>query len=206
MNATAADYGWLDEHCPELMEAYCLTLVRGLTPEALLTRLGATDRGARITGTSSLVAAAYDAWDDGDSQFVGVVEAGGWVLMVEPNGYVGTLEEVLSPLSQGTELVSHFTNVNAADYVNWFVDGELRLHFEPLFAYARYGADPDGSVEDMREAGLDLRDPKEIGDDDLALTTAATFAFAERLTGVRITPELLDAAEFRCGSVPLPGR
>ncbi|MGW1883651.1 DUF6461 domain-containing protein [Streptomyces sp. NPDC001970] len=205
MNATAADYGWLDGHCPELTEAYCLTLVRGLAPEELLTRLGAADRGVRMTGTRGLVEAAHEAWDGGDSQFVGVTTSQGWALMIEPNGYVGTLDEVLSPLSRGSELVSHFRNINAADYVNWFVDGELRLNFEPLFAYARYGADPDGSVEEMSAAGLDVRDPQnQVDDDDFALTTAATFAFAERLTGVRITPELLDGTEFLCGRVPIP--
>ncbi|MGW7249296.1 DUF6461 domain-containing protein [Streptomyces decoyicus] len=31
-HATAADYAWLDEDLPGLTEAYCLTLVRGLTP------------------------------------------------------------------------------------------------------------------------------------------------------------------------------
>ncbi|WP_351224063.1 DUF6461 domain-containing protein [Streptomyces sp. NPDC002133] len=160
MNATAADYGWLDGHCPELTEAYCLTLVRGLAPEELLTRLGADDRGVRMKGTRELVDAAHNAWDGGDTQFVGVVEANGWALMLEPNGYLGTLDEVLQPLSRGTVTVSHFRNVNAVDHFNWFVDGTLRLHFEPLFAYARDGADPEGSVEEMRASGLDVGPPR----------------------------------------------
>ncbi|WP_371778508.1 DUF6461 domain-containing protein [Streptosporangium subroseum] len=32
MTATAADYTWFDERLPGLAEAYCFTLIRGLTP------------------------------------------------------------------------------------------------------------------------------------------------------------------------------
>ncbi|MFE7274635.1 DUF6461 domain-containing protein [Streptomyces sp. NPDC057623] len=39
---TAADYAWLDKRHKHLMEAYCVTLVRGLTPEALLTEVNLT--------------------------------------------------------------------------------------------------------------------------------------------------------------------
>ncbi|MFD8563131.1 DUF6461 domain-containing protein [Streptosporangium canum] len=35
-------------------------------------------------------------------------------------------------------------------------DGEIRLGFEPPFAADRYGSDPDGAIEAMRWAGLDL--------------------------------------------------
>jgi hypothetical protein len=123
--------------------------------------------------------------------------------MIEPNGYLGTLDEVSAPLSQGSEVVSHFCNVNAADHFSWFVDGELRLRFEPLFPHARDGVDPDGAVDAMREAGFDLREAEDQG---FAWTTEAAFAFAERLTGVRLTPELLAHAEFVCAKVPIPGR
>ncbi|WP_351224061.1 DUF6461 domain-containing protein [Streptomyces sp. NPDC002133] len=48
-------------------------------------------------------------------------------------------------------------------------------------------------------------DPHDQGDDDdFASKTAATFAFAERLTGVRVTAELLDGREFLCGRAPVP--
>nr|WP_234383318.1 DUF6461 domain-containing protein [Streptomyces dysideae] len=30
---TAADYAWLEEQYEDLLEAYCVTLVQGLTPE-----------------------------------------------------------------------------------------------------------------------------------------------------------------------------
>jgi hypothetical protein len=44
----------------------------------------------------------------------------------------------------------------------------------------------------------DLSDDDEVGDDK---PIAATFALAERLTGVRITPDLLENARYACGIV-----
>ncbi|MER5464406.1 DUF6461 domain-containing protein [Streptomyces sp. NPDC002668] len=42
------------------------------------------------------------------------------------------------------------------------------------------------------------------GTRDYALHTEATFAPAERITGVLPTPELLRTSEFVCGTVPIP--
>lgn len=39
MTATAADYTWFDDRFPGLAEAYCLTLVRGPSPEEMLARV-----------------------------------------------------------------------------------------------------------------------------------------------------------------------
>ncbi|GAA4927034.1 DUF6461 domain-containing protein [Streptomyces coeruleoprunus] len=199
MNATAADYRWLDDHCPELIEAYCLTLVRALSPADVLDRLRAR-RESTVTGVAALVGAAGEAWEANGAErhFVGVCELDGWAMVVEPNGYLGSLDEISAPLSKGTEVVTHFRNVNAVDHFSRYVDGELRLHFEPLFPYARDGADPDGAVALMRAVGFDLR--QEGGDIDA--TTEAAFALAERLTGVRLTPELMDGARFLCGTAP----
>lgn len=46
------------------------------------------------------------------------------------------------PLSRGHTVVSHFLDVNAVDDFCWYEDGELRLHFEPLFASERDGSVP----------------------------------------------------------------
>ncbi|WP_329179657.1 DUF6461 domain-containing protein [Streptomyces decoyicus] len=203
-HATAADYAWLDEDLPGLTEAYCLTLVRGLTPEEVLRRIGA--RGElRITGVEELAAPAYDAWDeyDGERMFVGVTSVGDWALMMEYNGYLGVTDEVSVPLSRGTRLVSHFRNVNALDHFDWIEDGDIRVTFEPLFANQRHGSAPDSLVEEMRGAGFDLGDS---GDRSYELHTEAAFALAERLTGVRLSTEVLSSATFLCGMAALPPR
>ncbi|MFJ5901950.1 DUF6461 domain-containing protein [Streptomyces sp. NPDC093064] len=116
-------------------------------------------------------------------------------------GYIGTLDGVLSRLSAGRTAVSHFRNVNAVDHFNWFENAELRLHFEPLFAHYRDGSDPDSLVTPMREVGLAV---EEGGADDLDMVTAATFALAERVTGIRLTPEFLENTLFIEGVVPIP--
>lgn len=200
--ATARDYLWFSEHFPDLAEAYCVTLVRGITPEDLLARLGATEV-RHVTGVDGLQEPSYGVWDahDGARLFAGVTAVGEWALMVEPNGYLGVTDEIVGPLSRGTTVVSHFRNINAVDHFNWYEDGELRLHFEPLFPYARDGSDPDSLVGDMRAAGFDLSEGEDSAFD---LCTEAAFALAERLTGVRLTRELFETSEFTGGVVPLP--
>ncbi|WP_225837457.1 DUF6461 domain-containing protein [Streptomyces sp. NK08204] len=196
---TAGDYRWLRERYADLMDAYCVTLVQGLTPEQLLKELGAGP-DQRVTGVAGLSEPSYDAWDDydGDETLVGVAALGDWTLMVEYNGFVGTLADVMLPVSRGRTVVSHFRNVNAVDHFYWFRDGAIRLHFEPLFAHDRDGDAPDCLLTEMRECGFDLSD---ADDRDTDLHTEAAFALAHRVTGVRLTPELFASLEFTCGLV-----
>ncbi|WP_228975513.1 DUF6461 domain-containing protein [Streptomyces sp. DH12] len=199
MNATAADYRWLDDHCPELIEAYCVTLVHAVTPQEVLGRLGARPEG-RVTGIRALVDAARDAWraTGGDRHYLAVARVDGWSVLVEPNGYLGSLHETAAELSRGTELVTHFRNVNAVDQFSRYVDGALRLRVEPLSPPAPQDADPGGAAALLRDVGFD---PRRDGG-DVGAATEAAFALAERLTGVRLTPQVLDGAEWLSGSAP----
>jgi Family of unknown function (DUF6461) len=52
----------------------------------------------------------------------------------------------------------------------------------------------------MREVGFDLREDG----DNTEHTTAAALALAESLTGVRVTPELLEQSIYACGIVLVP--
>ncbi|MEW2358450.1 DUF6461 domain-containing protein [Spirillospora sp. NPDC029432] len=202
MAPTAADYAWFDERFPDLAEAYCFTLVRGLTPAQVLARLGARTGGPQVKGVEALSRLSYDTYPEraGNELVVGVTPVGGWALAVEPNGYIGVSEEAAVPLSAGSRLVSHSTNVNAVGNFFWVEDGDVRLTFEPLFPSSRWGGTPDALLGEMREAGFDLQD----GDDANLDCGAAAFALAERLTGVRITPEILTDSTFLCGLAPVP--
>ncbi|MFC8429141.1 DUF6461 domain-containing protein [Streptomyces sp. NPDC057253] len=205
MTTTAADYTWLKERrYGLLMDAYCLALVRDLTPEELLRELGAEGR-ERITGVDGLSGPSYEVHDH-SRQFVGATATGDWTLMVQFNGYLGITDTAMLPLSRGRRVVSHFLNVNAVDRFCWYEDGDLRLHFEPLFADERYGSHPDELLTEMRESGFDLTEREEDGDHDAYYTslTGASFALAHRLTGIRLTPELFADAEFLCGVAPVP--
>ncbi|WP_326696743.1 DUF6461 domain-containing protein [Streptomyces sp. NBC_01754] len=195
-HSTAATYAWLRERYPRLIEAYCVTLVQGLSPEALLKALGA-EPAERMTGVAELSGPAYEEW--GPAYFVGVTAVGDWSLMVEYNGFVGTRKATAPAVSRGRTVVSHFRNVNAVDHFHWCEDGVTRLHFEPLFPYCRDGSDPDGLITEMRESGFDLSD---ADDRFYGGHTEAAFALAEHVTGVRLTPDLFASAEFVCGRVP----
>jgi hypothetical protein len=197
--STAADYAWLEEQYPHLLEAYCVTLVRGLSPDALLKALGA-EPGERLTGVAELNGPAYDEWES-DELFVGITSVGDWSLMVEYNGFLGVGIETMLPVSRGRTVVSHYRNINAVDHFYWHEDGVTRLHFEPLFPHHRDGSHPDELLADIRESGFDLST-----EDDRSFDghTEAAFALAERITGVRLTPELFASAEFVCGRVPEP--
>lgn len=200
---TATDYTWLDERHAALMEAYCVTLVRGIAPERLLQELGA-EPTLRVTGAEALCEPAYESWDeDGERVFIGVAAVGEWSLMIEYNGYLGITDKAMLPVSRGRTVVSHFRNVNAVDHFYWFEDGDIRLHFEPLFAYARDGSRADELLAEMRESGFDLSE----GDDrDYDLHTEAAFALAHRITGVHLTPELFASLEFIGAMAPPPPR
>ncbi|MEV0482283.1 DUF6461 domain-containing protein [Streptomyces sp. NPDC050508] len=201
---TADDYTWLQKQHAPLMHAYCVTLVRAITPDRLLHELGA-EPDIRVTGVEALHEPSYDSWDEhyGDPLFVGVAAVGDWSLMVEHNGYLGVTTAAMLPVSRGRTVVSHYRNVNAVDHFYWFEDGDIRLHFEPLFAYARDGshADEPELLAEMRESGFDLREDK---DRHYGLHTEATFALAHRLTGVLLTPELFASLEFTGALVPVP--
>lgn len=197
MTATSGDYLWLREAFPELSEAYCVTLVRGVTPDELLDRFGVTGDRESLYGVEALVEPSFAQWSvhEGDVLFVGAAAVGDWAVAVEVNGYLGVTAELLDRLSAGTRLVSHFRNVNALHRFCLVDDGEIRLDFDALFAWDRGGTDPDAYADLMRAAGLPMEKDGELGNPG-----AAAFALAEAITGVRLTAQLLARSTFVCGT------
>ncbi|MFG1906722.1 DUF6461 domain-containing protein [Kribbella sp. NPDC048928] len=199
---TAEDYAWFEGTA--LSYAYCMTLVRGVGAAEALSRINGevVDRSAGLT---AFIKYAQDnsPWFGREDQrlVIGATELDGWTLLLESNGFLGVTTEVIQPLSDGTRVVSHYCNVDAEDRFCWMEDGELRVRFEPLFPYRRDGAEPDSLIEPMLDLGFDLRDNEDRNYDN---HTAATFALTEHLTGIRITQELLDGANYLCALAPLP--
>ncbi len=208
MTATAADYAWVRQWIDDMSQAYCLTLARGLTPAQFLARLGAQIAEPSRTG-AELSLPSFEVWDEyqGEALFIGAtpVRGGGadWALGLEVNGYLGVTPAAIVPVSAGTRVVSHHQNVEAADNFYWIEDGDIRLFFQPGAPAWREGSTPDALVGVMRQVGFDLREAAErdAGDD---VRTAAAFALAEYLTGVRLTPELLNDSIYLCGVAPVP--
>jgi hypothetical protein len=194
MPATATEYDWFHLLFPELARAYCLTLVRGINPWEVLERLGATGDLEKVTGVSALIKAA-----DVSPGFMGVTSVGNWALGIEPDGTVGTTEARVRRLSEATRLVSHSRDTRAADRFCWLEKGTARLCFEPLFPDRRWGSEAHEYVDLMRAVGFRMDPSDEYRQ---GVQASAAFALAEELTGVLITPELLDNAPFECAVIP----
>ncbi|MHC5905827.1 DUF6461 domain-containing protein [Streptomyces sp. S6] len=195
MTTTAADYAWFDDRFEDLAVAYCFTLVHGLSPAGLLHRLGGREEPP-LTGVEEFVEASYSLGCD--EQFVAMTAVGPWTLMIEVNGFLGVDEERVRAASAGVRWVSHFRNVNHVGKFLWAEDSELRLAFEPMAPDWRHGTTPDELLDTMRDIGFRFMDDTlDVGD-----PSSAAFALAEHLTGVAVTPELLEGTTFHCGSVP----
>ncbi|WP_433366292.1 DUF6461 domain-containing protein [Streptosporangium sp. CA-115845] len=151
-------YDWLDD------TAFCATFVRGLTPHEALARLGIE---------------VFDGDDEEGEIEEGLIcahQAEGGTILSESNGFAGTLDEVLRPLSAGTVTASVFVNVNLVADFDHYADGRSILSFDPL-----YPGDEDGSAKDY------LADRIELGlvGDKSEGGLAAALRLAERITGVR---------------------
>jgi Family of unknown function (DUF6461) len=205
MAATAADYAWFQADGQlYLGDPYCLTLVRGLTPAEFMGRIGAREQAPR-TGVDALWDPSMEAMSaEPMLLFIGVAtvpgQGGDWAMAVELGGYLGATEEIIVNLSAGTRLVSHYSN-SGADHFYWIDDRDLRLEFNPVEPAYREGSSPDALADVMREVGFDLSSDG----DNFEVSHTAAFALAERLTGVRVTAQLLDDATYTCGIVPAPG-
>ncbi|WP_432105686.1 DUF6461 domain-containing protein [Streptomyces sp. bgisy091] len=195
---TAADYTWFEDDFPDIAEAYCFTLVRGLSPGELISRLDGRPE-TPLRGITAVVDATFAQYDleKGDRQLVALTTVGPWTLLIEPNGYLGVTEERALPASAGVSWVSHFVNINALGTFLWAEDRTLRLCFDPMFPEERWGAAPDGLLDVMRRTGFHFDDD----DPETDLSSPAAFALAEHLTGVAITPELLRSTTFTCATV-----
>ncbi|MET8989152.1 DUF6461 domain-containing protein [Nonomuraea wenchangensis] len=107
-------------------------------------------------------------------QTFGAVAVGDWVLLVEACSGLGITEEIIMPLSAGTRLVSHFyLDVDDMDYFYWIDDGKIRFEF-------------------AHQEGYPIADPH----------TGPAFLLAEHLTGITMTPRLLEESTYLCGVVP----
>lgn len=184
---------------------YTLTLVRGVSPSELFRIVGAEPREEECEGLSDLIFEQQEFVDESEEwpdafltgAFTVPGEGGEWTLALEFGGDLGTRPRLMETLSAGTRAVSHSSNGGKPmDFFHWYEDGELRTTFE--WPANRTGSTPDELNALMGEVGLNP-----AGDTDPDVDTkAAVMALAERLTGVRVTAQLLTESEYQLGVVP----
>lgn len=206
-SVTAADFGWIrtsDVFGLGLEVGYTLTLARGVSPERALEAMGAEPRGAGVgidpivEGTQELFMA--DAW--AESCIAGVAtlpgDGGPWALILTFDGGIAMRPRFLEALSAGSRAVMHSSNGGKPmHFFHWYEDGVPRTEFE--WFTDRSGSTPDELLPLMRDVGCDLDDDS---DTDVYDDKAAVLALAERLTGVRLTEELLRTTDYLLGHVP----
>jgi hypothetical protein len=219
VTASVDDYVWFSEDYP-LGLNFCATLVRALTPDEVIAALGGTE-AVDITGAHRLDGAAEQVGypdpidDDGGFladldtglDFIAASDLGDWTLIVEPNGFQCSTEETARLLSSNGELVSFYFNENTDPVLRWARSGVTLVTFDPSGGAGwREGSESDRLLPALESFGFDLStevidpaDPRWHYDEKWQ---ARTLALMEHLTGVQISPDLLENARFRCAAVP----
>jgi hypothetical protein len=199
-----APYHWLQrpDGSPQnpLGDIYCVSFFRGLGPAEVLRRFdpGAPAGGREMTfrELDETVFEFVQETDGGDGGgHVGVVAAGEWSVAVELWGWFATIPEAAARLSQGCEMVAVSRHDYAEDDFTYAVDGTVVTTFNPSWPFERNGGDA-GRLDDlMRGVGMVLEQPADDAgwhDDGFDHGLARAFALAAGITGVPMTPDLLE--------------
>ena len=177
--ATAAGYAWVEEWEGE---GFCLALVEAASARDVLAAM-VPDPAVPIGPARDVRAWAREQQLPRYATAVEATELGPWVVSVEGNGFLATLDAVLRRLSEKRRAIVLFRNVNAVmRFVN-ASDGSVIRAFDPL-------------LYDNRSSwiGAPLAQEKGLAF-GLGAPMACAFACAERISGVSLTREFLDSRD-----------
>lgn len=213
--STYRDYLWLGKQYEFWTgNGYCATLIRNATPEQVLEALDAGPRrptayGLNDVGLEDVNFEILKLVEFPKSQVIAVTAVGdGWTLMIQQNsGYVGIDAQLMAPIIAGHEVISHYTSVNADGRFIWWRDGREQISFDTLLPghdlldSTRWEPDVYAHIMNLinQVGGIEF-------DYDGTRTEShhvqGAFALAERLTGVRITHNILDEAPYIVAIAP----
>lgn len=172
-----------------LGEIYCVSFIRGISPEEALRRFGVDEETMEEVDFDELGHRSVEAMSEDAAGFVGAAQIGDWTVLIEPGGWqVAVDEDIYTRVSRGTEVVSVCRHEYAEDTFAYIVDGAPVVHFTPDMPDDRSGSDPDRFVDQMREFGLDPDHDIEGPDIDDSLGSA--FALAGHITGLPTSTDL----------------
>ncbi|WP_433223034.1 DUF6461 domain-containing protein [Dactylosporangium sp. CS-047395] len=156
----AEDYAWaVRSHA--LSTNYCLTFVRGRTPDEVVARLGGMRPISIKSGDAAFAAqqvVQHRIDEDGAAQpsrlgYVAVTQAGEWAMVVEPNGFGCTGGEWLRALD--AEVFSFFAGEYSDPQFVWARRGEILVSFDPGYPdEQRWGSEPNRLDATLRELGF----------------------------------------------------
>jgi hypothetical protein len=163
-------FGWHEDS-----EALTVTLVRGLDPDGVIEQLGLRQAG---DGPLTFEAAWADGMESPSSElaevdFIQLDQIGDWTVILEDNGFLGSLKENLAPLSTNGQAVSIYWNVNAVCSFDSAVAGKVTRSFDPS------GINGESGDPLPEESDLDF-------EEDDADFIGLSFLLMERLTGITL--------------------
>ncbi|QLE70498.1 hypothetical protein FGW37_01770 [Streptomyces rectiverticillatus] len=133
--------------------AACITAVAGADEADVIRCFGGDPAEARHGTFADLSGVEFDS----GRRYIFVSRTGSTVVVREDNGFEGTREEVLRPLSRLGRAASAFWNVNAHSRLSLAEDGLVRSSLDMLFPDDRDGACPE--AWDRYLHGLDFDSP-----------------------------------------------
>lgn len=176
---TAARYAWVEEWEGE---GFCLALVEATSARDVLAAM-VPDPAVPIGRAQDVRAWAREQQLPRYATAVEATELGSWVVSVEGNGFLATLDAVLRRLSEKRRAIVLFRNVNAVMRFVYASDGSVARAFDPL-------------LYDNRSSWIGAPLPQEKGlTFGLGAPMASAFACAERISGVSLTREFLDSRD-----------
>lgn len=194
----AADYSWFDNS--ELVNGFSLVWVENRTPAEVVERMRGT--ALRDVSWSELTGGSFaDELPDG-SLGLAITRLQDWSVIWDLTNRLGTDDEPLRVLSQGTTVVSQYLNADRDGRFYVLQNGDVRLGFEPEDPANRYGSTPDGLADAMKRVGFDLTPPSPGGAAQKHPAQTG-LALAQYVTGIYLTPEALRAQTYLLATAPV---
>jgi hypothetical protein len=178
--------------CDDLGEVFCLTLIKGVDEVEALRRMGAYPDTLALRTGEDLSALIAD-FETGYPKMAAALTIGDWAVVIQPDGFETADELLLERVSVGTEVLAVLRHDYACPQVTYTVDGTTMLSFDPSYPDVDLmrGADVNAVLPLLHELGL--RDPAHAEyEDDSRTDVPKAMLLAQRITGVRLEPMLLD--------------
>ncbi|MFJ3306903.1 DUF6461 domain-containing protein [Streptomyces sp. NPDC086549] len=176
---------------------YTLTFAKQVSPEELLTRMGADPDSVVWRDVKSLHDEYGDTLLDEDEPVVTTGIDGAWTWAWEQGGMHGLDERILCAVSEGTEAVVLHYNEKPMYWFKYAVDGDVLVDFHTLGPLELTGPTPQQLDEAMQPLGLVPGQPVPLHN---------VLSLAETAFGLRVTPAEDDEERWSGNLLALPER